>query len=136
MNYISESATGVSPVGLVVRLYENIVSDLGRAVMAVRDADIERRTSQLQHALLLISHLQNALDLENGGEPARLLEKFYSVTRARILEAQIKQSGKILEEVISDFLSLREAWEKVEDQLSVPVAPAPESRSDSSSWVA
>src|SRR3982750_4590466 len=102
MNYASESATGVSPLGLVVRLYENFVSDLGRAVIAVRDGDIEKRTTQLQHALLLLAHLQNALDLENGGEPAQLLERFYSLARARILEAQIKQSGKILEEIIAD----------------------------------
>ncbi len=135
MNYASESATGVSPLGLVVKLYENIVSDLGRAVIAVRDGDIERRTSQLQHALLLVSHLQNALDLENGGEPARTLEKFYCIARARILEAQIKQSGKILEEVLADFLSVREAWEKVEAQATAP-APLPSATSDSSSWVA
>ena len=135
MNYASESATGVSPLGLVVRLYENIVGDLGRAVIAVRDGDIERRTSQLQHALLLVSHLQNALDLQNGGEPARLLEKFYSIARARILEAQIKQSGKILEEVMTDFLSVREAWEKAENEASAPASALPPAPSESGSWV-
>ena len=122
MNYVAESATGVSPVGLVIRVYENIVADLGRAVLAVRDGDVEYRTAQLQHALLLIGHLQGALDLQNGGQPARQLEKFYSIARGKILEAQIKQSGKILEELMQHFLSVREAWEKVErDQ--IPAAP-------------
>jgi flagellar secretion chaperone FliS len=122
MTYASEFATGVTPVGLVIRLYENIVADLGRAVLAVRDGDVEGRTAQLQHALLLIAHLQTALDMNNGGEPARQLEKFYSLARGKILEAQIKQSGKILEELIQHFLSLREAWEQVEkQQLDVPV---------------
>jgi len=116
MNYASESATGVSPVGLVIRVYENIVADLGRAVLAVRDGDVERRTAQLQHALLLIGHLQGALDMQHGGGPARQLEKFYSVARGKILEAQIKQSGKILEELMQHFLSLRKAWEAVESQ--------------------
>lgn len=123
MNYASESATGVSPIGLVIRLYENIVSDLGRAVIAVRDGDIERRTLQLQHALLLLAHLQNALDLENGGEPARLLNRFYDVARTRIVEAQLKQSGKILEDLINNFLSLREAWAEIEKQTTTPVVP-------------
>ena len=118
MNYISESATGESPVGLVIRVYENIIADLGRAVLAVRDGDIEYRTAQLQHALLLIGHLHGALDVQNGGQPARQLEKFYSVARGKILEAQIKRSGKILEELIQHFLSIREAWEQVEkDQM-------------------
>ncbi len=120
MNYVSESATGATPIGLVVKLYENIVSDLGRAVLALRDGDVERRTTQLQHALLLIGHLQGALDMDNGGQPAQQLDKFYSIARAKILEAQIRQSGKTLEELMQHFLSLREAWEEVENQ-QVPV---------------
>jgi len=138
MNYASESATGLSPIGLVIRLYENIVSDLGRAVLAVRDGDIEKRTAQLQHALLLIAHLQSALDMENGGDPACLLDKFYSIARARMVEAQIRQSGKILEEVSRDFLSLRDAWAQIESQQAVTAdPPATESTSDShASWVA
>jgi len=116
VNYVSEAAAGVSPIGLVVRLYENIVSDLGRAVMAIRDGDIEKRTAHLQHALLLIAHLENALDLTNGGEPARALEKFYALARSRIVEAQLRQSGKILEEMMTEFLSVREAWEEVEKE--------------------
>lgn len=136
MSYASESATGVSPVGLVVRLYENIVGDLGRAVLAVRDGDIERRTVQLQHALLLLAHLENALDINAGGEPARLLERFYSIARARMVEAQLKQSGKILEDLIQDFLSIREAWAEIEKQFNAappasPTSPPP----DSASWV-
>src|ERR1700743_884567 len=104
MNYASESATGLSPIGLVVRLYENIVSDLGRAVLALRESDVEKRTSHLQHALLLIAHLQNALDKENGGDSARLLERFYMLARKRIVEAQAAQSIEMMEEISRDFL--------------------------------
>ncbi|HUN90339.1 MAG TPA: flagellar protein FliS [Terriglobales bacterium] len=126
MNYVSESAAGVSPVGIVIRVYENIVSDLGRAVNAVRDGDIEKRSLQLDHALLLIAHLESALDLERGGQPARLLGKFYSLARNRIVQAQMKQSGKILEEIANDFLSIREAWVQVEQQEAA--APATETQ--------
>jgi len=119
MNYASESATGMSPIGLVIRLYETIVGDLGRAVLAVRDGDVERRSNQLQHALLLIAHLQSALDIDHGGDPARQLDRFYSLARSRILEAQIRQSGKILEEMIGEFLSIRDAWTEVEKQQAI-----------------
>ena|SRR5579884_98607 len=132
MNYASESAAGLSPIGLVIRLYENIVSDLGRAVSALREGDIERRTRQLEHALLLIAHLQSALDMEKGGDPARMLNKFYSLQRSRILEAQIRQSGEILENVSRDFLSIREAWAQVELQVSTirdPISIQPSARS-------
>lgn len=126
MNYVSESATGVSPVGLVIRVYENIVSDLGRAVLAVRDGEIEKRSAQLQHALVLIAHLQSALDQERGGEPARKLDKFYSLARARIVQAQRQQSGKILEEIMNDFLSVREAWAQVERETTAVSGAQPQ----------
>ena len=136
MSYASESATGVSPLELVVRLYENIVSDLGKAVIAVRDGDIEKRTSFLQHALLLLAHLQNALDLEKGGEPARLLDRFYTIARCRIVDAQMKQSGKILEDLIADILSIREAWAEVEKQSNAPASKPSGECSNPGSWVA
>jgi flagellar protein FliS len=116
MNYAVESATGLSPIGLVVRLYENIVSDIGRAVIALRENDVEKRTSHLQHALLLIAHLQSALDMENGGDSARMLERFYLLARKRIVEAQGKQSIEMMEEIGRDFLSVREAWAQIENQ--------------------
>jgi len=136
MNYAAESAAGVSPVGLVIRLYENIAAGLGRAIIAVRDGDIEKRTNQLQHVLLLIAHLENALDFEKGGDPARWLRKFYTMARARILEAQLKQSGKILEELMANFLSIREAWEEVDKQSQSAMASSSPAGSDPSSWVA
>jgi len=124
MSYLSESATGITPVGLVIRVYENIVSDLGRAILAVRDGDIEKRSLQLDHALLLIAHLESALDMKSGGEPARLLDKFYMLARTRILQAQSKQSGKILEEIANDFLSIRDAWAMVEQQQGAAASKA------------
>jgi flagellar protein FliS len=138
MNYAIESATGITPVGMVVRLYENIASDLGRAILALRDGDIEKRTIQLQHALLLISHLQNALDIENGGEPAQLLGRLYDIARHRILEAQVSQSGTILEEVMHDFLSVRDAWAQVEkhSEGTGPSTSATSNPEEPSNWIA
>lgn len=122
MNYASEAAAGLSPLALVVRLYDAVIADLGRAITAVRDGDIEKRSNQLNHALLIISYLQNALDMENGGKPAALLAKFYNLSRQRILEAQIRQSEKVLEEIINDFISIRDAWTEVEKRQSSAVS--------------
>jgi flagellar secretion chaperone FliS len=142
-NYAAASATGVTPLGLVVRLYETVISDLGRAVIAIRDADTERRTFELQHALAVIGHLQGSLDMDKGEEPAKVLDRFYDMARARILQAQVRHSGKILEEVIKDFLLLRDAWADVEQQLAQPQVEQPKQtpsetprESSSSTWVA
>lgn len=134
INYAAASATGTSPIGLVIRLYETVISDLGRAITAIRDDDIERRTFELQHALAVIGQLQGSLDMNKGQDPAKQLDRFYDVARARIVEAQIRFSGKILEEVMRDFLLLRDTWVEVEKQTTRP--PDPGSTPSSSAWVA
>jgi flagellar protein FliS len=138
MNYAAVSAAGTSPVGLVVRLYETVIGDLSRAVTAIRDNDIERRTSELQHALAIIGQLQGSLELEHGGEPAKVLDRFYDLARVRLLQAQVRHSGKQLEEVMRDFLLLRDAWAEIEKATTTPPSPEPNMNpSDShSAWVA
>ena len=134
INYAAASAAGTSPIGLVIRLYETAIGDLGRAIAAIRDNDIERRTYELQHALAVLGQLQGSLDMERGGEPARQLDRFYDLARARILQAQVRHSGTLLEEVMRDLLLLRDTWAEVEKQMAAQTAPA-DSTADSD-WVA
>jgi len=136
MNYAAISATGISPIGLVIRLYEAVISDLGRAVLAVRDGDIEKRSFELQHALAIIGQLQACLDMNLGGDPAKQLDRFYSLANARILDAQIKQSGKVLEEVMRDFVLLRDTWIEVEKAEQVQSPPPEDAPRGSGEWVA
>jgi flagellar secretion chaperone FliS len=112
--YRQLSAQGASPVGLVIQAYDQIVGALGGAIRAMLDRDIEKKTKELNHALTLISHLQGDLNFEAGGEVARVMERFYTAARAQILEASAKLSPEILQQVITQFASQREAWEKVE----------------------
>jgi flagellin-specific chaperone FliS len=70
VNYAAISATGTSPIGLVVRLYETVIGDLGRSVVTIRDGDIERRTSESQPALAVMGPLQGSPDMSQGAIPA------------------------------------------------------------------
>lgn len=135
MNYAAISATGTSPIGLVVRLYEAVIGDLGRAVIAIRDDDVQKRSFELQHALVIIGQLQGSLDMANGGDPAKMLDRFYGLAHARIIEAQFRQSGKLLEELIRDFLLLRDTWVEVENA-ERPSTPPPGGSGGSGEWVA
>ena len=105
------SAVPVSgSIGLVVALYEQLTQDLSRAVTAFANQDIEQRSHNIGHALLVLGCLQGHLDFERGGEVARKLNDFYNLVRRRLLDAQCTQSADILREQISLLLSVREAW--------------------------
>lgn len=112
--YRQGSSSSGSPVGLVVLLYEQAAKDVREALNALRSGNIERRTFEINHALLVVGQLQATLDMERGGAVAMNLDRFYNQVRSRLLQAQILSSGTILEEQMTLLLSLRETWQEVE----------------------
>ena len=112
--YRESAACDASPIGRVVLLYEQAIKDLGAAIGALNNHDIEKRTHSLNHALLVIGQLQACLDLERGGEVARNLDRFYSLVQKRLVEAQFRSSAEILHEQMDLLLSVRAAWVEVE----------------------
>jgi len=112
--YRETAVRGATPVQLVILLYEQLIQDLRRAIVAMEKNQIERRTAELNHALAVIAHLQSVLNLERGGQIARNLEQFYSALRASLVEAQGRVSRSILQQQIVNLLALREAWIQVD----------------------
>lgn len=129
--YRESVVRGATPVRLVVMLYEQIVEDLRRAVAAIQDNRVDDRTNAINHAMLIVGHLQSTLDLEAGGKVARNLDRFYNLLRPKLLEAQFRASKEILEEQISLVLNLRDAWTKVDEQEGARSAPTVASPSES-----
>ena len=116
--YQQSTAFGASSVGQVVALYDRILRDLRTAITAIGSGEIERRVNSLNHALTIIGELQGVLDHERGGEAARSLNSFYTVTRGMVLEAGVKCSVEKLQEAVSMFARLRAAWAQAESTVA------------------
>ena len=114
LSYRRAAVENASAVGLVIILYDVLVRDLTVAVEAIRERNIDKRSSELKHALLVLQQLEGSLDMDKGGEAARNLSSFYSVIRAKILEAQVKNSPEILDRQIELVLDVRKAWQQVD----------------------
>jgi len=112
--YHQSTAFGASAVGQIIALYDTILRDLHRATAAIDAGDIEQRTNSTNHALTVIGELQGVLDFERGGDAARNLSDFYSVTRSMVTEGGVMSSRELLQEVIGMFTRLRTAWSQVE----------------------
>ena len=113
-SYREAAVTGASPVELVVRLYEQMIEDLRQAVKAFDQNDVESRTNKINHAILVLAHLQSHLEFSSGGQVARDLDKFYNVVRDGLVHAQISCSKQLLSHHITDLLTVREAWIEVQ----------------------
>ena len=121
-SYRESAVRGANPVQLVIFLYEQAIEDLRRAIVALRKSDIEARTRAINHALVVIGHLQGSLDLERGGAVAQNLATFYSLMRGSLVQAQLEQSAIILEEQIGYLIFLHEAWLEVNRSTLAPDA--------------
>ena len=112
--YRENDVRGATAVRLVVLLYEQLVQDLRQALQAIEQNDIELRTKRINHAILVIGHLQSPLDFANGGKVAQDLDHFYNVLRQNLVQVQFHPSQAGLSQQITDLLAVREAWTEVE----------------------
>jgi len=108
--YQRSAIQGAAPIELVILLYDSAIQDLGRAVSAMRNGEIERRTTEVGHALLVLQQLQGTLDFERGGTAARQFEQFYNLLRAKVLEAQMRSSLEMMQEQLRYLSEVRECW--------------------------
>jgi len=119
LSYRRSAVEGASSIGLMIALFDTLAGDLGRAAAALRKNDIETRCRELNHAALVLGHLESWIDRANGGDSAESLAAFYTYLRAKMMEASAKKSAAILDSQIEMILNVRSAWQ----QLDTP-APA------------
>jgi flagellar protein FliS len=112
--YRDDSARGINPVGLVVKLYDAVLEDFRRAMNAAGAGDIAGRTASVNHALQVISELQSVLDHERGGEISLRLNGLYNVTRAMLTEANLRSTPQHFQKLIEMYVPLRQAWKQAE----------------------
>jgi flagellar secretion chaperone FliS len=130
LSYRKLAIEGASPIGLLVALLDQLISDLRKAASALHKNDIETRCQGLNHASLVLAQLESWIDRENGGDTAQLLARFYAMIRAKMMEASIKKSAEVLEKQIEEILHVRTSWQKLDsDPVSppayTPLRPAP-----------
>lgn len=117
--YRKTAAEGASGFGLLIALYDTLAGDLRRAADAERNNNIEKRCLELNHALLVVAHLEDWVDGTSGGELAQKLFGFYSTLRRKMMEAQARRSVEILEQQMAQVLNIREMWQEMELRGSV-----------------
>jgi flagellar secretion chaperone FliS len=122
--YRENNVRGATPVQLVVLLYEQMIQDLTQAGQAIEQNDIKLRTERINHAILVIGHLQSPLDFDQGGKVAKDLEHFYNVLRQNLVQVQFFPSKAGIQQLITDVLAVREAWIEVERAESPSVTTA------------
>lgn len=114
LSYRKSAVQGASGIGLMIALYDTLAGDLRRAAGAERNNNLEKRCVAVNHALLVIGYLEDAMDGVRPGELTRQLIAFYSSLRRKMIEAQARRSPELIEDQMERVLGLRETWQQME----------------------
>lgn len=111
--YLEGEVLTASPVRLIEILFDLGMSTIENARACCRNGDIAGRGQFITKAVEILAELTNSLDFDAGGDLAKNYARLYDYCQRRLLEAHIKQSEPMLEEVQSLLGELREAWQGV-----------------------
>jgi flagellar secretion chaperone FliS len=107
--YTGNAIATASGPALLVMLYDRLVRDLVQAEQALRDRDLARVNSELQHAQQIVLELRSSLDTTAwSGAPA--LEQLYTFVHTELVSANVEKSASRIVSCRVLIEPLRDAW--------------------------
>ena len=114
--YLEGRVFSANPIGLVRMLYHGCSDAVREARRKLEEGDIAGRSRAITNAQLILIELAHSLDRSRGGEIAGRLGQLYEYMTIRLTEANCRQDGSPLAEVLGLLSTLDEAWDGVEAQ--------------------
>jgi flagellar protein FliS len=108
-----ESAT---PHRLVQMLYEGVLDRIAQAKGAMMRKDFAAKSRITNRIVDILSHLQNSLDTEKGGEVANNLYQLYDYMLRQVFSASRYNDVQKLDEVAGLIKDIKSAWDEMPDE--------------------
>lgn len=115
-SYRNTQVQSRTPLELVVMLYDGALKFMGTARAAIERCDIPARREAISRTLAIISELQSTLNLAEGGQVAIELDRLYTYSNVRLLEAAMKNEVAAVDDVKRVFEILRDGWNTIATQ--------------------
>ncbi len=106
--YKEQSVMTMTPGEMVVRLYDEVIQQLNRAVYFIEENDIQGANLSLQKSQRIINHLKATLD--HKYEISNNLSQLYDFIISRIVQGNIRKEAAPLQEVLPLVEELKDAF--------------------------
>jgi flagellar protein FliS len=107
---------------LVLRMLDGAIDRIVTARGHMERREIAAKGEAIGKAIGLVDGLRTSLDKERGGEVARNLESLYDYMMRRLLEANLRDDPRRLDEVAGLLDEIRAGWDAI--VRNPPPAPA------------
>jgi flagellar protein FliS len=106
---------GASPHYLIQMLMDGFLARVNTAKGAMSRSDMELKGVYISKAVAIVGGLNEAVDLEKGGEIASNLNQLYNYMAKRLLQASSESNVEILDEVASLMKEIKEGWDAIKN---------------------
>lgn len=103
-----------SPHRLIQLLMQGCLQRIAEAKGALVRSDVPARGLAISKAINIVAGLQSSLNKEVGGDLSGKLDALYDYMQRRLLEANLKSSEVMLDEVASLMRTVKEGWDGIE----------------------
>ncbi len=120
---VQTSVVDASPHRVILLQYVGARRTLAVARIALRNGDHAAKGKALSQAIGIIgAGLQQALNLEAGGEIAARLNQLYDYMTRRLMIAALQKDDAIIVEVDALLAPLEDAWRSIGQEVDNPLA--------------
>lgn len=120
---VHSSVMEATPHQLIQMLLEGALDRIIKARNYMMHGNVAEKGSHIGMAISIVSGLRASLDEEQGGEIAANLAALYDYIERRLLEANVRNDAKILDEVAVLLREVRLGWESIPAEMrGQPVA--------------
>jgi flagellar secretion chaperone FliS len=109
--YKQNSVTTASPGELTLMLYNGCLKFLGKAKVAIEEKNIQEKNNFIQKSQSIIAELMSTLNMDY--EISNQMLPLYQYMNRTLIEANIKNDIKKVEEVESLVIEFRDTWKEV-----------------------
>lgn len=110
---VQSGASYASPHRLISMLLDGALEKISSAKGFMQRGEIANKGNYISWAISIVEGLRLSLDGEKGGELADNLNNLYDYMERRLVEANLKNSQEMLDEVAELLGTIKSAWEEI-----------------------
>jgi flagellar protein FliS len=116
--YTEEEIRAATPLRLIIMLYDAALRSCEEARVCMERNDASELSQAIDKCNAIISELQSALNLKEGGDIASALNNLYNFMKTNLLRAGVERNPEMIGEVFKLLVNLRAAWRDVDSELA------------------
>ncbi|MBF0538936.1 MAG: flagellar export chaperone FliS [Nitrospirae bacterium] len=116
--YINMDISSLSPLDLIIKLYDGAINFLNKAVVAINKKDKVQKIQYLNRSRMIVEELLFSLNVEEGGEVAVNLQDLYTYMLLELTRINASESIDKIYHVQELLKTLRSAWVEIKTTVS------------------